>query len=113
MAKYTDAEELKLSSVYGAASTDEERDAAVEKLMVDLRRNKKSIIAKLSKMGIYVMGIYVPKIRVSKVLKEPPKTKEQLVYELEDAYGVERDYFYGLEKAPKLVLQFLLKEKLA
>lgn len=108
MAKYTDAEELKLSSVYGAASTDEERDAAVEKLMVDLRRNKKSIIAKLSKMGIYV-----PKIRVSKVLKEPPKTKEQLVYELEDAYGVERDYFYGLEKAPKLVLQFLLKEKLA
>ena len=67
-------------------------------------KSERSIIAKLSKMGIYKS-----KVKLSKVTGSKCETKEQLVARIEVMYnkvGLE-----GLDKAPKLTLLKLLGER--
>ena len=104
--KYTEKQEMELFEAYGNAETQELRDNVVERLANEWQKPKRSIIAKLSKMGIYVS-----KARISKVTGNKPETKEQLVAKIESRFGAEDGSFMGLEKAPKLVLTKLLSNK--
>ena len=101
--KYTEEQETVLFEKYSMATTAEERDEVVERLATEWSKPKRSIIAKLSKMGIYIS-----KMRQSKVTGSKPETKEQMVAKIEHRFGVNDGDFMGLEKAPKLVLTKLL-----
>ena len=80
--KYSPEQERELHDGYVDAETDEQRD----KIMLDFEnkhfKSKKSIVAKLSKMGIYKT-----KLKVSKITGNEPETKKQLVAKLEKMYG--------------------------
>ena len=104
--KYTEDQEKVLFDAYSVCDTVEERDAVVIKYATEWKKPVRSIIAKLSKMGIYVS-----KVRQSKVTGNKPETKEQIVAKIEKRFGVLESEFMGLEKAPKLVLVKLLKNK--
>lgn len=109
MNKYTEEMTAELVKAYTSATTPEECDEVVKhyaELWAENNINEKSIIAKLSKAGVYKA-----KKRVSKVLKGPPQTKESMVHEMEKTMGLEFDDLYGLEKAPKLVL-LKIKERI-
>ena len=99
--KYTPEQETELSEAYVAT---EDKKEIVEKFAAKWQKSPRSIIAKLSKMGIYVSAK-----RISKVSGDKPKTKEQIVADLEVKFNVVAGDFSGLEKAPKLVLIRLLK----
>ena len=104
--KYTEEQEEELGSTYAAADDADAREAVVMKYVKEWSKPKRSIIAKLSKMGIYIS-----KANISKVTGNKPETKEQLVVRVEKRFGVEAGMFAGLEKAPKLVLKSLLEDK--
>jgi len=104
MIKYTNEQEEEMFDSYSKANTPDERDVIVLHLVAKFGKPKRSIIAKLSKMGIYIS-----KANISKVTGNKPETKEQLVAKIEDRFGVEDGAWIGLEKAPKLVLVGLLK----
>jgi hypothetical protein len=104
--KYTEEQEKLLYNDYSQAKTPEERDAIIENYIVEFGKPKRSIIAKLSRMGIYIS-----KAKISKVTGTKPETKEQLVAKIESRFGVGDGDFIGLEKAPKLVLTALLNRK--
>ena len=103
MIKYTKEQEEFMYDAYSRADSAEQREHVVLSLVNKFNKPKRSIIAKLSKMGIYIS-----KAKISKVLGSKPQTKEQLVTKIEQRFGVEPDEFMGLEKAPKLVLIALL-----
>jgi hypothetical protein len=103
MIKYTKEQEIELLDAYSIAEDAEEREIVVMKFTTKFSKPKRSIIAKLSKMGVYVS-----KASISKVTGSKPETKEQLVTRIEDRFGVEDGDWIGLEKAPKLVLVGLL-----
>lgn len=103
--KYTKEQEEEMYALYTAAETPEERDEVVERLMAMYGKTKKMIVAKLSKMEIYIK-----KPNTSKVTGGRPETKEKMVQRLEVKLGWPPGDFEGLEKAPKLVLQKLLEE---
>ena len=50
---YTPEAEARLVEVYGSANTDEARAEAVAMLAKELAKPKRSVIAKLSRMGVY------------------------------------------------------------
>ena len=102
--KYTEEQERELYDTYADAKTDEDRDLVVEQFINKYGKSKRSIIAKLSKMGIYVS-----KVKVSKVTGAKPETKEQLVKRIEEHLGI--GGLDGLDKAPKLTLLKLLGER--
>jgi hypothetical protein len=104
--KYTPEQEAEMLMEYEACETDEEREQCVLDLAEKYGKNKRMIVAKLSKMEIYRK-----KPVVSKVTGGKPETKENMVRRLETKLGYPKDDFLGLEKAPKLVLQKLLGEK--
>lgn len=100
--KYTPEQEQMLKEDYEDCETDEERKEVINNYVEEWGKTERSIIAKLSKMGIYVT-----KERVSKTTGEKPATKEQLVEELELLGKQKKGAFTGLEKAPKTVLVIL------
>jgi len=107
MIKYSPEQEEKMYDLYSAADTPEGREQVVMQLATEWGKPKRSIIAKLSKMKIYIS-----KAKISKVTGRHPETKEQLVVKIEVRFGVEEGKFMGLEKAPKLVLKALLENQI-
>jgi len=105
---YSEEDVRLMKNAYAAAESVEARKACVVGLAKKLNKPEKSIISKLAKEGVYI-----PAIRVSKVTKGKPKTKEELTKQISaqlDPEGVESpDWLVGLEKAPKLVLLRLLE----
>ena len=89
---YTQKETNQLLNMYAEGYT-------INKLAVKLNKTPKSIIAKLSKMGVYEDGGYRTKTG------ERPVLKEELVTKLELLLG---NKFPGLEKAPKETLKTLI-----
>jgi len=102
--KYTKEQEDEMYDKYKAATDAESREIVVLNLVKDWGFPKRSIIAKLSKMKIYVS-----KAKMSKLTGNKPETKEQIVSKIEHRFGVEDGAWIGLEKAPKMVLIGLLK----
>jgi len=101
--KYTNEQEAEMYDKYKAATDADMREAVVLKLVKDWGFPKRSIIAKLSKMGIYVS-----KAKISKLTGNKPETKEQLVGRIETRFDIIPGSWIGLEKAPKMVLVALL-----
>jgi len=87
--------------------SDEDKHDAREAFILAFSRkhtkSKASIIAKLSKLGIYKKR---PKL--SKVTGGKPETKEQIVAKLANKWGLNPEQLVGLDKAPKLVLVLIL-----
>lgn len=90
-----------LKQEYSAATTEEERIAVVRKHATLQGKSERSIIAQLSKAGIYV-----PISKKSKITGDKPATKEAMVAEIASLLGL--DQLEGLEKASKLSLVSLL-----
>ena len=102
--KYSKEQEGEMYDCYKEATTDDEREAVVEMFVLKYKKQKRSIIAKLSKMGIYKS-----KIKLSKITGRKAETKESMVKRLEEMYDWPE--CVGLDKAPKLTLQKMLREK--
>jgi hypothetical protein len=108
--KYTPDQEDELKDGYNAinflAISDtqkhDEREIYILKYMAKHSKSKRSVIAKLSKMGIYIAR---PKI--SKVTGDKPETKEKMVSDIAIALGMNPEELEGLDKTPKLVLMKL------
>lgn len=104
--KYDEDMEEQLRAAYTACETKEERVETVTLYAEQFGKTRRSIITKLSKMGIYIAPISVSKITGGK-----PRTKEQLVRELEDKFKRTAGDFETLEKVNKIVLLRLLGDK--
>jgi len=102
--KYSKEQEAEMYTIYSLATDADQREAVVLKLVKIWGFPKRSIIAKLSKMGIYVS-----KAKMSKLTGNKPETKEQLVGRIETRFDIIPGSWIGLEKAPKMVLLALLK----
>ena len=95
--KYTEDEALEMVATYTNNPTKE----TVQQLAIQLDRSEKSIIGKLSREGVYRKQVYTTKTGESVI------TKLELVADIEQALEIEG--LTGLEKAPKVVLQRVLK----
>ena len=96
--KYTETQEEELRE-YDKLDNFDARDDFVLKFMSKHDKNKKSVVAKLSKMGIYKV-----RPKVSKITNEKAETKEQIVAKLARHWGYSSDELKGMDKTPKLVL---------
>lgn len=95
---YTEAMIVEMRDTYTKSPTRE----TIEALAVKFNRNVRSIVAKLSREGIYVKAPYRTK------QGEVPHTKEDLVEIVAKLMGETSDMLDGLEKAPKLVLRKII-----
>lgn len=77
-------------------------ELSVQELAEKLSKNERSIIGKLSRLGIYQRKVYVSKTG------SPPISKLEIVANIESLMGMKLE---GLEKSPKGVL-LALQEKL-
>ncbi len=102
--KYTREQEAELYDKYKQCETADERDVVVEQAIKKFNKTKKSIVAKLSKMDIYIS-----RTKISKVTGTKPETKEQIVDKIETAMLLQGQ-LDGLSKAPKLVLMKILSK---
>ena len=91
---YTDEEEAFLKENYPQMS--------VEELAAKLNRSTRSIIGKLSRLGIYVKKEYRNK------RGERPVTKLELCARIAQALELEPEQLEGLSKAPKSVLREII-----
>lgn len=92
---YTEEMIAELKATYAAKPTRE----TIEQLATKFNRNVRSIVAKLSREGVYVKPPYRTK------QGEVPHTKDDLVDIIAKLMGEEVISLDGLEKAPKLVLR--------
>ena len=97
---YTPEEEQYLLEVYQAS---ENKHGIIDILAESLRKPRRSIIGKLSRLGVYEKKVYLTK------QGENPVTKQELVHRLAIKEGIDLDRLTGLEKAPKSVIQALLE----
>ncbi len=112
MLKYTPEQEIELKNTFifiqAADLLEEEkhsnREDFILKFMHKHKKTKRSVIAKLSKLGVYVS-----RPKVSKVTGDKAKTKDQMVTELTTKLGFSTNELEGLDKTPKLILVKLLK----
>lgn len=74
----------------------------VERLAAELKKPKRSIIGKLSRLGIY------EKTRYTSKTGELPVTKRELVANLASKLEIPLERVEGLEKAPKQAIKYLL-----
>jgi hypothetical protein len=101
--KYTPEQEEELKQ-YEDIENYDEREDFILKFMHKHNKSKKSLVAKLSKMGIYKS-----KPKISKVTGDTPETKTQMVEKLGRKWGMNANELEGLDKAPKLTLMKILK----
>jgi len=79
---------------------------SVEELAEELNKSPRSVIGKLSRLGIYQKKVYLNK------RGERPVTKLELCARIAQAIEVDAEQLEGLDKAPKNVLK-LIEEKTA
>ena len=110
--KYTHEQVKEMQALYNAIPADDMSEEAFEEraeVILDLadkyHKTSRMIIAKLSKMEIYIK-----KPKVSKVTGIKAETKETMVRRLEVKHNWPPGDYLGLEKAPKIVIQKLLGE---
>ena len=86
-----------MKSRYSANPTRE----TVEELANELNKSIKSVIAKLSREGVYEKTEYLTKTG------EKPVTKRELVEKVSEILAVDYQALAGLEKSPKSALKLL------
>ncbi len=94
---YTDSMVAQLHEGYDPSAPEAERTAQVAALADNLGRNVRSIIAKLTREGLYVPKAKVP-------AGKAPVRKAQLVQLIADQLTVDVDVIGSLEKATKNTL---------
>jgi Zn-dependent peptidase ImmA (M78 family) len=92
--KYTEEHEAKILERY---NTNPEKET-VEELAKEFGVSTRSVIGKLSKMGIYKKVSYTPKYA------EKPISKEEIVAHLASELGIDPDKLIGLAKSQKPAL---------
>lgn len=97
---YTEEMTKELIDAYLLADKDY---AVVELFSEKWNKSSKSIIGKLSKEGVYAKKEYITKVG------KKPITKKELVSDLADVLGIDAEKIQGLEKMPKLELEFLIE----
>ena len=101
--RYTEKDELYLKEEYLKCTSPEERAEFVATAVKTLGQSKHSVIAKLSKMHVYIKPG-----NISKVTKGKPQTKEQLVRTLTKECGLQPDDLRGLDVCPKTTILTLM-----
>tara|TARA_B100000497_G_C7332076_1_gene219682 strand:- start:47 stop:349 length:303 start_codon:yes stop_codon:yes gene_type:complete len=96
---YTKEEENYLLEIYSGA---EDKQFVIDELAGQLHKSRRSIIGKLSRLGVYEKKIYLTK------RGEAPTTKLEIVHQLSEKNGWALEKLEGLEKAPKEVLKYML-----
>lgn len=97
MINYTEEEKNELIKLY-------KEGVSIEELMEKFNKPKKSIIGKLSKEKVYVKQVYRSKTG------ELPITKKELIANLAQLIDADPEKLQGLEKAPKIELQYLISK---
>jgi hypothetical protein len=92
---YTPEMETRMKEVYIPSATQDERTAQVAEIATEFNRSTRSVVAKLTTMGVYVAKTYRTKQGGAVV------RKETIVRAIEAQVGAELD---GLEKATKNAL---------
>lgn len=95
---YTAEAEARMVEVYGAESTDEGRKAAVKALARELAKPERSVIAKLSRMGVYMKP--ERKDKTGKAIVR----KDKVATEIGEALGLSEADTDSLAKANKRAL---------
>ena len=96
-ANYTEQMTSKMVATYTANPCRETVDA----LAKELGKNTRSVIAKLSREGVYQKQVYKTKTG------EVPMTKQELVSQMAEFLDIDSSKIMGLEKAPKQDIKFL------
>lgn len=97
---YTKEEESYLLEAYSGAV---DKQLVIDELASQLQKSRRSIIGKLSRLGIYEKKVYLTK------RGESPVTKLELVHLLSEKNSWQLEKLEGLEKAPKEVLKYMLE----
>jgi hypothetical protein len=97
---YTKEEESYLLEAYSGAV---DKQFVIDELASQLQKSRRSIIGKLSRLGIYEKKVYLTK------RGESPVTKLELVHLLSEKNSWQLEKLEGLEKAPKEVLKYMLE----
>lgn len=100
MINYTEEQTEEIKTIYLAA---EDKVAIIDVLAQKYNKPKKSIIGKLSKEGVYEKRVYKSKNG------KDPITKKQLIHEVSLLIDADVERLQGLEKAPKLDLEYLIE----
>jgi hypothetical protein len=95
---YTKEEETYLLEAYSGA---EDKQLVIDELASQLSKSRRSIIGKLSRLGVYEKKVYLTK------RGENPVTKLELVADISQKLQIPLEKLEGLEKAPKEVLKCL------
>ena len=98
---YTKEEENYLQEAYSGAV---DKQIVIDELASQLQKSRRSIIGKLSRLGIYEKKIYLTK------RGDSPITNLELVHQLSEKHSWQLEKLEGLEKAPKEVLKYMLDE---
>lgn len=100
MVNYTDEDTKLLIELYTQA---EDPHAVIPELAKRFDKSEKSIIGKLAKEGVYIKKQYVNK------QGKPPITKKEMIHKIAVRIGGDPERMQGLEKAPKIDLEYLLE----
>jgi len=99
---YTDEQTRELVAVFQKAEDQDQREAVVRQYAELYNKSTRSIIAKLTREGVYLAKQYRTK------QGEQPVSKAELVAELATLFNVPEEKIESLEKANKQVLKFLI-----
>ena len=100
---YTTDQVSKMIASYSSASTVESRSLAVSLIAKDLGKTVKSVIAKLSREGVYVKAVKVTKTGAAVT------RKSAIVSKIASILDVDSDTIKSLSKATKADLEALHK----
>lgn len=96
---YTPEMEARMAEVYVPSAEQAERETQVKELANEFNKSTRSVVAKLTTLGLYVPKVYVTK------KNEKPVSKAELVAKLESFVGASLESF---EKATKKDLETVL-----
>jgi len=97
---YTDAQTAEAVERYEAANDEAEREEVIKAIANDFAKTTRSIIAKLSREGVYIKKVRAPAGKAT-------ETKEKIVGDIASALGVTAEQVPGLEKATKAALTLI------
>ena len=99
---YTPEMEARAIEVYDPNADQETRDAQVDALSNEFNRTRRSVISKLSRLGVYKAKEYQTK------KGDRPVSKAALVANIASICGVDEDTVGSLEKATKNALNVVV-----
>ena len=96
-AAYTPQQTLELLKMY----ENDPSEATIRKASVKFNKTERSIVAKLSKEGVYIKKVKRDKTG------QPIEKKDEIVQKIESILNLQTGDLEGLEKSPKLILKKL------